>query len=281
MLFCQPRWLPSRVRLMRLLLGWPLLALLLPMPSPARAEERVDLQLVLTVDVSLSMDLEEQRLQRDGYVAAFRDRRIWEVISAGTLRRIAVAYVEWAGELTQTTVLGWTLIDSPAASEDFAAALEAKPISRARMTSISGALAYAAAVLDDGPFRGTRRVIDVSGDGPNNAGRPVIAARDAILERGIIINGLPILLKQGGPFSNFDIPDLDAYYAECVIGGAGSFSLPVRDKSEFTAAIRQKLVLEIASTLASMPRLLRAQAKTADCLIGERLWRQYLDGNIR
>ena len=123
------------------------LAGLIASASVARAEEQVDLALVLTVDVSLSMDLDEQRLQRDGYVAAFRDPLVLAAIASGTHRRIAVTYVEWAGPFTQATVLSWTLIDGAAAAERFAGSLESKPISRARMTSISGALAYADRLL--------------------------------------------------------------------------------------------------------------------------------------
>jgi hypothetical protein len=249
----------------------------------ARAQDpvSVDLELVLAVDVSLSMDLDEQRLQRSGYVGAFRDPQIWDAIRTGGTGRIAVIYIEWAGPSSQSTVLPWTLIDTEKAAQDFADVLEAKPISRARLTSISGALLYASRELRTNPFRGTRQVIDVSGDGPNNSGAPIIPVRDEIVASGIIINGLPILLKRGGFANTFDIPNLDEYYAECVIGGQGSFSIPIRDKSEFSVAIRRKLILEIAGLSApSEPRLIRTQAspgKSADCQVGEKLWRQYMD----
>lgn len=245
----------------------------------------VDLVLALTVDVSLSMDLDEQRLQRDGYVAAFRDPEIWAAIRAGAGSSIAVAYIEWAGPQTQSTVVPWTLIDNPAASAAFADALEQKPISRARMTSISGALLYTEREMARGPYRGRRQVIDVSGDGPNNSGPPVVPVRDDLVAKGIIINGLPILLKDGGPNSAFDIPDLDRYYADCVIGGAGSFSIPVHKKEEFALAIRRKLILEIAGLPLERPaRLIRTQATgqdlrgASDCLVGEKRWQRYRDG---
>jgi Protein of unknown function (DUF1194) len=249
----------------------------------ARADT-VDLLLVLAVDVSLSMDLDEQRLQRDGYVAALRDPMVLKAIASGTQGRIAVTYVEWAGPQLQATVLPWTLIDGPESAERFAATLEAKPISRARMTSISGALVYADRTIAESPFKGARRVIDVSGDGPNNAGFHVVPTRDEIVAKGIVINGLPLLLKTSQSWSAFDIPNLDAYYADCVIGGPGSFSIPVRDKSEIGTAIRKKLVLEISDLGGSETvggllhrTQLAPKSEPADCLIGEKLWRQYFN----
>ena len=249
-------------------------------------EPTVDLELVLTVDVSLSMDLDEQRLQRDGYIAAFRDPQVRSAIQSGSRGRIAVTYIEWAGAATQQTVMPWTVIDSAEAAELFATSLEGKPISRYRMTSISGALTYSEQALERNPHKGARRVIDVSGDGPNNSGVPVIPVRDALVKKGIVINGLPVLLKTGGPNSAFDIPNLDDYFASCVIGGAGAFSLPVREKEGFAAAIRQKLLLEISGlTPEPQARLIRtrdeAKEEPVDCMIGEKLWRRYMDGNYR
>lgn len=261
----------------------------------ARADDRVDLLLALTVDVSLSMDLDEQRLQRDGYVAAFRDPLVLAAIASGARRRIAVTYIEWAGPAVQSTVVPWTVVDGPDAAERIAARLEKTQISRARMTSISGALLYAAREIERAPWQAPRRVIDVSGDGPNNAGPGVVPTRDELVSRDIMINGLPLLLKTDGPNSSFDIANLDAYYAECVIGGAGAFSIPVRDKSEFAAAIRQKLVLEISGlappaeqrrsrvvpTQAPPPVAGRTdKGAPVDCLIGEKLWQRYLDGRF-
>lgn len=247
---------------------------------PACAKDAVDLNLVLTVDVSLSMDRDEQQLQRDGYVSAFRDPAVIAAIGSGAHRKIAVTYVEWAGEHYQSVVIPWMVIDGAAAAEAFASELERKPITRERMTSISAALRYASRLLDASPFAGTRNVIDVSGDGPNNAGPPVVAIRDDVIAKGTVVNGLPLLLKAGGYYSSFDIPNLDEYYADCVVGGAGAFSLPVKAKEEFAAAIRQKLILEIAGVTPAEPRLWRTQShggRGADCLIGEKLWRRYMD----
>jgi hypothetical protein len=244
--------------------------------TSATAQTRVDLELVLAVDVSLSMDLDEQRLQREGYVAAFRDPEIHKAITSGPHARIAVTYIEWAGTASQAVVIAWTVLDSPAAAEAFASKLEQVPITRARFTSISSALSFSRDLFASSGAAGIRRVIDVSGDGPNNAGFPVQPVRDDVVAAGIVINGLPIMLK--APTSSmFDIPDLDHYYAACVIGGTGSFLVPVRDLAEFKLAIRRKLLLEI-SGLMPPPRIIpvqNTQDDGFDCLIGEKLWRGF------
>jgi uncharacterized protein DUF1194 len=249
--------------------------------APAIAQTPVDLELVIAVDVSLSMDLEEQRLQRDGYVAAFRDAEVHKAITSGPHGRIVVTYMEWAGPPTQQVVIPWTVIDGPQAAQALADRLENVPISRARMTSISAALDFSGRLFETSGMRGIRRVIDVSGDGPNNAGPPVMHVRDELVSKGIVINGLPILLKL--PSGYFDIADLDRYYADCVIGGTGSFMLPIKDRSEFRTATRRKLLLEI-SGLEPPARLIRVESPAAeggsDCFIGERQWRRYMDGGF-
>lgn len=245
----------------------------------AAAQTTVDLVLVIAVDVSLSMDMEEQQLQRDGYVAAFRDPELHRAIaSSGPHGRIAVTYVEWAGPASQAVVIPWTLIDSPAAARAFADRLAAQPITRERLTSISAALHFAQALLKSSGFSAPRRVVDISGDGPNNSGGPVLDARDELIAKGIVINGLPIMLKAGAP-TFFDLSNLDVYYAACVIGGMGAFMVPVTEIAELKAAIRRKLLLEIAWAAPPL-RPLRAQAdgqEPYDCLVGERQWRWYLD----
>ena len=250
---------------------------------PGRAEDAVDLELVLAVDVSLSMDLEEQRLQRDGYVDALRDPQVIAAIQSGPHGRIAITYLEWAGPFNQDVVLPWTIVDSKQAAEEIAARLSVAPISRHRMTSISSALEYAERQLAANPFRGLRRVVDVSGDGPNNSGPPVEGIRDRLLNDGVVINGLPVIIRPSQS-SFFDINYLDRYYADCVIGGPGSFMIPIRDKSEFATATRQKLLLEIAG-YEPPPRLIKAQLKPdgekTNCMIGENLWRRYMDDGVR
>ncbi len=251
--------------------------------APAMADPvGVDLELVLAVDVSLSMDLDEQRLQRDGYVAAFRDPEVHRAIASGLLGRIAVSYVEWAGPRTQSTILEWTLIDGPKAAKAFADALAAQPITRARMTSISSALSYSAEHFEASPYRGYRRVIDVSGDGPNNSGRPVLPARDEVLARGIVVNGLPIMVKRTSPSGFFDISNLDDYYRDCVTGGPNSFVVPIHAVEEFAPAIRKKLILEISAAPPEPAIVLTGgaparRAAESDCMVGELLWQRFID----
>jgi Protein of unknown function (DUF1194) len=239
----------------------------------------VDVELVIAVDVSLSMDADEQRLQREGYVAAFRDPELQRAITSGAHGRIGLVYMEWAGPSSQSVVIPWTIIDGPGTARAFADRLAAQPISRLRLTSIGAALQFARTLLAESGFAGVRRVVDISGDGPNNSGPPAPIARDVLVADGVVVNGLPIMLKTASP-TFFDLTDLDRYYAACVIGGAGSFMVPVRDIAELKSAIRRKLLLEI-SGLGSPPRLILAQdgePETYDCFIGERQWRWYMDG---
>jgi Protein of unknown function (DUF1194) len=232
----------------------------------------VDLELVLAVDVSRSMDLGEQDLQRDGYVAAFRHPEVLAAIGSGPLGRIAVTYVEWAGPFYQTVIVPWTILTGPDDANAFADLLAEAPITQERGTSISGGLAFAATSFAASGARGLRRAVDVSGDGPNNTGMPVLPTRDALVADGITINGLPILLRPS-TYSAYTIPNLDTYYQECVIGGPGAFMITVKEREHLEVAIRRKLVLEIAGL---PPRLMPAAERLApapgiDCLIGEKL----------
>ncbi|MCM2504540.1 DUF1194 domain-containing protein [Aureimonas altamirensis] len=250
--------------------------------APAAAQDvEVDVELVLAVDVSWSMDLSEQAIQRDGYIAAFRSPEVQKAILEGGWGRVAVTYVEWAGSFTQSVVVPWTLIDSREAADGFAYRLSQEEPNRERRTSISAALDFSVSLFDDNGFAGLRRVIDLSGDGPNNQGRPVDEARDAAVARGATINGLPLMTsgEEGGAFSWGGIADLDAYYTACVTGGAGAFVIPVNDWSQFPEAIRRKLILELAGTwpkTAGGEAVIQVQAGEApvDCRIGERMWQQ-------
>ena len=165
--------------------------------------------------------------------------------SSGMHGRVAVTYVEWAGVIDQKIVVPWRLIDGAASAEAVAAEISGRRMRRAYRTSISGALTFSAPLFDGNGFRGIRRVIDVSGDGTNNQGPLVTLVRDEVLAKGITINGLPIMLKRPNP-STMDIPNLDVYYEDCVIGGPGAFVVPIREREKFKEAIRTKLVLEIA-----------------------------------
>lgn len=235
----------------------------------------VDLELVLAVDVSYSMDTEEQTLQRQGYVEAVTSPEFLDALRQGPQGRIAVTYVEWAGENEQQVVVGWRIIDGPQTARAFADAVNAAPLHRVYRTSISSALVFSADQFDLNGFKGLRRVIDISGDGVNNQGPPVELARDAVLQRGITINGLPLVLKRGAAAA-IDVPEIDVYYEDCVIGGPGAFVIPVEHTAEFARAIKTKLVLEVAGVEPRPgPGLVQPAAASApriSCTIGEKMW---------
>ncbi len=215
--------------------------------APASAQVDVDLKLVLAVDISMSMDPDEQKLQRDGYVQAFRDPNIINAIRAGRAGRIAVSYFEWAGPDVQQILMPWHLIDGQQSAHAFAERLSAQPYTRRMRTSISSALIFARNLLAETDYLANRNVIDVSGDGVNNSGPLMRLTREQVLAAGIVINGLPILVRPTTQWSFWDAPDLDLYYGRCVVGGAGSFMLPITRPDEFATATRQKLLLEIAA----------------------------------
>ncbi len=218
------------------------------LPAAAEEEMPVDLELVLAVDVSGSVDEWEARQQRDGYVAAISDPSVLQAIRSNFHGRIAVTYVEWSGSDQQQVVMPWQAIGDAASAGTFAAELATRPLTRRMYTSISHAIDYAVPLFDDNGYAGERRVIDVSGDGPNNRGRPIDEARAAALDRGITINGLPILNDRPQPWAG-PTPremNLDRYYAEQVIGGPGSFIVVAEDFTAFKEAILTKLILEIA-----------------------------------
>src|SRR5579885_2358372 len=232
----------------------------------------VDVELILAVDVSYSMDPEEQALQREGYVEALRSREFLNALHEGAHGKIAVMYFEWAGQFDQKILMPWRLIDGPEAAVAVAEELARAPYRRASRTSISGGLTFAKPLFETSGYRGVRRVIDVSGDGANNAGVPVTPVRDDIVAAGITINGLPIMLKRPAR-GMMDIENLDVYYEDCVVGGPGAFVVPIHERAQFIEATRTKLILEIAGRQPE-PRVVPASAKAPriDCLIGEKMW---------
>lgn len=234
----------------------------------------VDVELVLAVDVSYSMDLDELALQREGYAQAVTSREFMNALKQGMHGKVAITYFEWAGANDQKVIVPWRVIDGPESADAVALEISKAPIRRASRTSISGALLFGQQLFNESPYRGVRRVIDVSGDGPNNSGALVELTRDDLVKNGITINGLPLLLKRPN-FSTMDIVDLDVYYEDCVIGGPGAFVLPVREHAKFVEAIRTKLVLEVAQ-LPENGKVIPVQAKQprVSCTIGERLWQQ-------
>jgi len=234
----------------------------------------VDVELVLAVDVSYSMDPDEQALQREGYITGLTSREFMQALRSGANGKIAITYFEWAGAFDQKIIVPWRLIEGPESADAFVDEIARAPYRRASRTSISGALNFAVPLFEASGYRGLRRVIDVSGDGANNAGPPVTIARDDALSTGLSINGLPIMLKRPNAFT-MDIDNLDVYYEDCVIGGPGAFVIPIREREQFKGATRTKLVLEMADGL-THPRVLRAQARKPriSCTVGEQMWRE-------
>jgi hypothetical protein len=225
-----------------LLAAWGLFSA--PASAQNSAKPEVDVALVLAVDVSRSMDPEEQELQRQGFVEAFRSPLVHEAIKGGMLGRVAVVYMEWSGVSDQKVVVPWTLIEGAEGALEFSERLSQQPIGRIFQTSISGAIDTGVRLLNEAHVEAMRRVIDVSGDGPNSSGRSPQAARDEAVAKGIVINGLPLMLKRPTGFG--DMENLDHYYQDCVIGGAGAFLVPVRERQQFAEAIKTKILREIA-----------------------------------
>ncbi|MFH1345148.1 MAG: DUF1194 domain-containing protein [Pseudomonadota bacterium] len=234
----------------------------------------VDVELVLAVDVSYSMDMDELALQREGYAQAIISKEFLQALKSGPNGKISVTYFEWAASNDQKLIMPWRVIDGPESADAVAAEILKTPIRRASRTSISGAINFAMPLFDENPRRGIRRVIDISGDGPNNNGSPVAVARDAAVEKGIVINGLPIMVKELS-YSTMDIGNLDFYYEDCVIGGPGSFVVAIKDRDKFKEAIRTKLVLEVAGRTPERPVVPAATKEPrVNCMVGEKIWQE-------
>jgi hypothetical protein len=223
-------------------------AVVLCLLSTARAET-VDLLLVLAADVSRSIDAQKFQLQRDGYATAVTDHRVLDAIKSGPNGKIAICFVEWSGVGAQKVVIDWTTLSDEASGQKFGSQLAEAPRSFADRTAIGGGIDFAMEQFGRSPFQARRRVIDVSGDGTNNAGRDVVLARDEALAAGVTINGLVILSER--PLAwNADHTNppggLDKYYRDNVIGGPGAFVMVAENFNSFGQAIINKMVAEIA-----------------------------------
>jgi hypothetical protein len=225
-------------------LGLAVLAFLASLAGAAVAEP-VDLELVLAIDISRSVDPDEAKLQREGYIEALQHPRVIQAIRSAPYRKIVVTYVEWAGVEVQYTVVPWTVIEDEASAQAFVARVAAAPYNSRNWTSISGAIDYSVPLFENNGFEGTRRVIDISGDGRTNQGRPTAAARDDAVAAGITINGLPIINERLNFYRQPEI-DLGDYYRDNVIGGPGAFMIVAENFGAFTGAILSKLIREIA-----------------------------------
>jgi len=239
----------------------------------------VDAELVMAVDISYSMDMDELALQRDGYAQAIASPEFLSALKQGTHGKVAVTLVEWAGVNDQRVVVPWRLIDGAVAARAVSDEMAGAPVRRAFRTSISGALIFASGLFENNGYRGLRRVIDVSGDGTNNQGPLVTQVRDDVIAKGIVINGLPIMLKEPQP-NSVDIKDLDIYYEDCVIGGPGAFVVPIREREKFKEAIRTKLVLDIARYEGPRVVPVSAEAPRIPCTIGETMWQRRFGNGI-
>ena len=241
-------------------------------PAADKDAASVDVELVLAVDVSYSMDMDELAIQREGYAQAIVSKEFLQALKSLPNGKIAITYFEWAASSDQKIIIPWRLIDGPETADAVANEIMKTPIRRASRTSISGAIYFAMPLFEENPYHGMRRVIDISGDGPNNNGAPVIGARNLALEKGITINGLPIMVKEPS-YSTMDIDNLDWYYEDCVIGGPGSFVVSIKDREKFKEAIRTKLLLEVAGNTHE-PRVVPVAEKEprVSCLIGEKIW---------
>jgi hypothetical protein len=228
--------------------------------APVSRAETVDLQLILAADVSRSVDEDEFRLQRDGTAAAMTNPRVLKAIQSGPYRSIAITFVEWSGAEAQHVVADWTVVRDDETAGGFAAILQSAPRSFAGFTSISAAIDYSMKHFASSGVESERRIIDVSGDGTNNGGRPVNEARDEAVAAGVTINGLAIINQHPNPgyFAHTQPPGgLGEYYRTNVTGGPGSFVLTIEDFDSFAEAMTNKLVNEIAS--AAGPRTLAAR----------------------
>jgi hypothetical protein len=236
--------------------------------------ELVDVELVLGTDISYSMDLNELAVQREGYADAIISSEFLQALKSGRYGKVAITYFEWAASNDQKLIIPWRLIEGPESAGAISDEIRSIPVRRASRTSISGAINFAVPLFDSNTYRGVRRVIDISGDGPNNNGEPVQIAREAALQKGIVINGLPIMVREPS-YSTMDIEHLDWYYEDCVIGGSGSFVVPIKGKDQFKEAIRTKLVLEVAGREPA-DRIVHVADKEprVSCTIGEQMWQQ-------
>ncbi len=224
-------------------------ALTLAQTTWTLAREAVDLLLVLAADVSRSVDAPKFQLQREGYAAAFLNPRVLEAIGSGRNKRIAVCFIEWSGLMSQRVVIDWTVIRDVATAKQFGDRLVEAPRSFAERTSISAAIDYSVQQFDRAPYESTRRTIDVSGDGTNNSGRDVRAARDEAVAKDITINGLVILSERPlvwNPDHTNPPGGLPNYFRDNVIGGAGAFVMVAEDFKSFGNALINKLIAEIA-----------------------------------
>lgn len=225
-----------------------LLGILAGLAPPARAAEPVDLELVFAADGSGSIDDDELRLQRNGWADAITSPDVLKGIRDGILGSVAVAYMEWGGPQSQVLIVDWHIVRDEASARVFADRLTRAPRGAQGYNSISNAIDFSVRLVEANTIDGTRRVIDVSGDGPNIGGRPLADARGEALDKGFTINALAIRRPGGRPGGPNGQP-LEDYYRDAVIGGPGAFVEVADETRPFALAARRKLLIEIAGTV--------------------------------
>ncbi len=218
---------------------------LVPSSGPGAAEA-VDLELVLAADGSGSIDDDELRFQREGYAAAITHPRVLGAIRGGFNQSIAIAYIEWGGPQSQHTIVDWTRIDGLQSAAAFARKLTTTPRMAEGFNSISEAIAYSTEMIAGNAYQGARKIIDVSGDGPQIGGRSLLEVKALAFAHGITINAL-VVKSPGGGFPGPGGEALEEHYRDDVIGGLGAFVTIAENRKEMAAAILKKLILEIAS----------------------------------
>jgi hypothetical protein len=228
-LCCNRGWLRCR-RFGAFAIG--LVSLLVTGPAQAAA-----LALVLAVDVSESVSSERYLLQHEGIARAFETPLLVDAIAA-VPGGIEALVLEWSDPDKIAITVGWTRINNRAGAAAFAASVRATQRTSNGLTAIGSALLAAAAAFDHLPEPAGHRVIDISGDGMANFGVPPVTARDALVSKGITINGLAILSEE---------PWLDEYYRSNVVGGPAAFVAVAKNFDSFAEAMLRKLVQEVAS----------------------------------
>ena len=216
----------------------------LPAPAAPSNPIQVDVKLIIASDMSHSIDDVEAKTEREGIADVFSDPEVIRTIENGPLGRIAVMMLDWAGYQDQRVMIDWTVIRDKASATAFAAKVKLLPRPSGLRTSISSALERSFEILNDSDREivATRKVVDVSGDGPNNDGVSLQHIHDTTAKNGIVVNGLPIMDTQSDSY----FPDLDKYYDACVVSGAGAFLIVVKSYKDFGSAMRRKLVREIS-----------------------------------
>ncbi|MFO0346833.1 MAG: DUF1194 domain-containing protein [Labrys sp. (in: a-proteobacteria)] len=224
---------------------------LLTLSAPVKAEP-VDVELVLAADGSGSIDNDELAFQREGWARAIESDEVLSAIRNGAHGKIAVLYMEWGGPTSQHVIVDWHVVSDLESARRFGDRLRTEPRAARGYNSISAAIDFSVNLVEANAYQGLKKVIDVSGDGPNIGGPPIEVSREAAVAKGFTINALAIK-RPGGSYRSPDGRPLEDYYAEAVIGGPGAFVEIANADQPFADAARRKLVLELAA--APGPRL--------------------------